>query len=90
MSGTTSSTRTGGGNRFGFAVIYGYLKVDLATGGVYRGRLRFAAALAILGPVAAALLVVAPAISRCLAAASHAAFPARTRGLNRHSLIYNR
>ena len=41
------------------AVIYGYLRVDLKTGGAYRGRLRFAAVLAILGPVAAALLVVA-------------------------------
>jgi hypothetical protein len=40
-------------------VLYGYLRIDLATGGAYRGRLRFAAALAILGPVAAALLVVA-------------------------------
>jgi hypothetical protein len=41
------------------AVIYGYLRLDLTTGGAYRGRLRFAAALAILGPVAAALLAVA-------------------------------
>jgi hypothetical protein len=41
------------------AVVYGYLRVDLATGGAYRGRLRFAAALAILGPVAAAMLAVA-------------------------------
>ena len=41
------------------AVMYGYLKVDLKTGGAYRGRLRFAAVLAILGPVAVALLVVA-------------------------------
>ncbi len=41
------------------AVMYGYLRIDLKTGGVYRGRLRFAAVLAILGPVAAALLVVA-------------------------------
>ena len=41
------------------AVMYGYLRIDLKTGGAYRGRLRFAAALAILGPVAAALLVVA-------------------------------
>ena len=40
------------------AVMYGYLRVDLKTGGAYRGRLRFAAVLAILGPVAAALLVV--------------------------------
>ena len=39
-------------------VSYGYLKTDLATGGVYRGRLQFAAALAILGPVAAVLAVV--------------------------------
>jgi hypothetical protein len=37
------------------AVVYGYLRIDLATGGIYRGRLRFAAALAILGLVAAAL-----------------------------------
>ena len=40
------------------AVVYGYLRIDLATGGAYRGRLRFAAALAILGPVAAVLAVV--------------------------------
>ena len=39
------------------AVMYGYLRIDLKTGGTYRGRLRFAAALAILGPVAATLLV---------------------------------
>jgi hypothetical protein len=41
------------------AVMYGYLRFDLKTGGLYRRRLRFAAVLAILGPVAAALLVVA-------------------------------
>jgi hypothetical protein len=41
------------------AVMYGYLRIDLKTGGVYRRRLRFAAVLAILGPVAAAVLVVA-------------------------------
>ena len=41
------------------AVVYGYLRIDLATGGIYRGRLRFAAALAILGPLAAVLAVVA-------------------------------
>jgi len=41
------------------AVMYGYLRIDLATGGAYRGRLRFAAILAILGPVAAAILVAA-------------------------------
>ena len=40
------------------AVMYGYLRIDLKTGGAYRGRLRFAAVLAILGPVAAALLAV--------------------------------
>jgi hypothetical protein len=39
-------------------VIYAYLKTDLATGGAYRGRLRFAAVLAILGPVAAVLATV--------------------------------
>ena len=33
-------------------VAFGYLKIDLATGGVYRGRLRLAAAAAILGLVA--------------------------------------
>jgi hypothetical protein len=36
-------------------VSYGYLRTDLATGGTYRGRLQFAAALAILGPVTVAL-----------------------------------
>ena len=35
-------------------VAFGYLKIDLATGGVYRGRLRLAAAAAILGLVAVA------------------------------------
>jgi hypothetical protein len=53
----------GGGGLAGLlwllAVIYSYLKIDLATGGAYRGRLRFAAALAILGPVAAAIVAVA-------------------------------
>jgi hypothetical protein len=39
-------------------VLYGYLKIDLATGGRYRSRLRIAAVLAILVPVAAALAVV--------------------------------
>jgi hypothetical protein len=39
------------------AVMYGYLTIDVKTGGLYRRRLRFAAVLAILGPVAAALLV---------------------------------
>ncbi|MFZ1932694.1 MAG: hypothetical protein WAU84_03010 [Thermoguttaceae bacterium] len=38
------------------AVMYGYLTIDVRTGGLYRRRLRFAAFLAILGPVAAALL----------------------------------
>jgi hypothetical protein len=41
------------------AVAYAYLKTDLSTGGAYRGRLRLAAILAILGPVAALLAVVA-------------------------------
>lgn len=41
------------------AVIYAYLKIDLATGGVYRGRLRFAGVLAILAPLAVMLTVVA-------------------------------
>jgi hypothetical protein len=41
------------------AVIYVYLKIDLATGGKYRGRLRFALLLAILAPIAAALAVMA-------------------------------
>jgi hypothetical protein len=40
-------------------VMYGYLRIDLKTDGAYRNRLRFAAIVAILGPVAAALLVVA-------------------------------
>jgi hypothetical protein len=40
------------------AVIYAYLKIDLATGGAFRGRLRFALLLAILGPIAAALAVM--------------------------------
>ena len=38
-------------------VAFGYLKIDLATGGVYRGRLRLAAAAAILGLVAVAVAV---------------------------------
>lgn len=40
-------------------VIYAYLKTDLATQGVYRGRLRLAAAVMILGVGAAAVLAVA-------------------------------
>lgn len=40
-------------------VVYAYLKTDLATQGVYRGRLRLAAALMILGVCAAAVLAVA-------------------------------
>jgi len=40
-------------------VVFGYLKVDLATGGTYRGWLRCAAGLAILAIVAASLLGVA-------------------------------
>lgn len=39
-------------------VAYGYLKMDLATKGVYRGRLRFAALVMILGVCAAAVLAV--------------------------------
>jgi len=35
------------------AVVYGYLKIDLATAGAYRGRLRFAAAATILALAAA-------------------------------------
>ncbi len=38
------------------AVTYGYLRIDLKTSGKRRRRLRFAAILAILGPVAVALL----------------------------------
>ena len=38
-------------------VAFGYLKIDLATGGVYRGRLRLAAAAAILGLVGVAAVV---------------------------------
>lgn len=37
-------------------VLFGYLKIDLATGGAYRGRLRLAAAAAILGLVAVAVV----------------------------------
>jgi hypothetical protein len=33
------------------AIVYGYLRIDLATSGIYRGRLRLAAGLAILGPM---------------------------------------
>jgi hypothetical protein len=40
------------------AIVFAYLKIDLATGGAYRGRLRFAALLAILAPIAAALAVI--------------------------------
>ncbi len=40
-------------------VAYAYLKTDLATQGVYRGRLRFAAVVMILGVCAAAVLAVA-------------------------------
>lgn len=40
-------------------VVYAYLKTDLATQGVYRGRLRLAALLMILGVCAAAVLAVA-------------------------------
>jgi hypothetical protein len=39
------------------ATVFGYLKIDLATGGVYRGRLRLAAALVILALVALAVVV---------------------------------
>jgi hypothetical protein len=39
------------------AVLYGYLKIDLATAGGYRGRLRLAAATAILGVAAAVMLL---------------------------------
>jgi hypothetical protein len=35
------------------SVVYGYLKIDLATAGAYRGRLRFAAAAMVLGLAAA-------------------------------------
>lgn len=41
------------------AVMYGYLRFDMKTGGIHRRRLRIAAVLAILGPVAATLWVVA-------------------------------
>lgn len=41
------------------AVYYGYLRIDLATGGVHRSRLRFAAAAAILVAVAVVLTAVA-------------------------------
>ena len=40
------------------AVFYGYLRIDLATGGAYRARLRLAVAAAILGVVAAAVAAV--------------------------------
>ena len=39
-------------------VAFGYLKIDLATGGVYRGRLRLAAAAAILGLVGVAVVAL--------------------------------
>lgn len=39
------------------SVIYGYLKLDLATGGAYRGRLRFVAVVTILALVAAGAVV---------------------------------
>jgi hypothetical protein len=39
-------------------VCFAYLKLDLATAGVYRGRLRWAAAAAILGLVGVAMIVV--------------------------------
>jgi hypothetical protein len=41
------------------AVYYGYLRIDLATGGVYRRRLRFAVAAAILVAVVVVLTAVA-------------------------------
>ncbi len=41
------------------AVFYGYLRIDLASGGAHRNRLRFAAATAILGVVVAAALAAA-------------------------------
>lgn len=40
------------------AVCFAYLKTDLVTGGLYRGRLRFATGVAILGLVAAAVVAV--------------------------------
>ena len=39
------------------AVVYGYLKIDLATSGRHRGSLRLAAATAILGMVAVAMVL---------------------------------
>lgn len=39
------------------AVMFGYLKTDLATGGAYRGRLRWAVLAALLGVVALAAVV---------------------------------
>jgi hypothetical protein len=41
------------------AIVFAYLKIDLATGGAYRGRLRFAALLAILVPAALIWAVIA-------------------------------
>ena len=38
-------------------VAFGYLKIDLATGGAYRGRLRLAAATVILGLVVAVVII---------------------------------
>lgn len=38
------------------AVAFGYLKIDLATGGAYRGRLRFGIAMVILGVIAIVML----------------------------------
>ena len=40
------------------ALVYGYLRADLASGGRHRGRLRLAAATAILGVVAAAIATI--------------------------------
>ena len=39
-------------------VLYGYLRIDQSTAGAYRGRLRLAAAVAILGVVAAGVVAV--------------------------------
>ena len=40
-------------------VCFAYLKIDLATAGAYRGRLRLAAAAAILGLVGVAVVIAA-------------------------------
>ena len=40
------------------AVLFGYLKTDLATGGAYRGRLRWATAIVILGLLGVVIVVV--------------------------------